>query len=141
MKRLWYRILALLAPGTRVVLALLVLGCLATVFGVLTRLYHLYVWLALSAPTFWTGQIWQVVTYALLPVDVLSFLINGLAIAALGGALERVWSPRELWFYVALVTVAAGGDEDRFPMFRSIHFGRAGPVGLRAARGLGLYFL
>jgi membrane associated rhomboid family serine protease len=108
MKRLWHRVLGWLTPGIRGVLGLLSAACLATLIGTFSGLYDLDRWLALSGPGFWSGQFWQIITYVILPVSLVNFLINGLMIAFFGGSLERIWSRREVWFYCVLVTAGTG---------------------------------
>ncbi len=106
MKRLWHRFLASLTPGVRILLCLLSAVYLAAIIGRFSHAYDLYRWLALSGTNFWHGQIWQVVTYPLLPAAVLDFVFNSLMIVLLGGLLERIWSRSELGMYCV---VAAGG--------------------------------
>jgi len=137
MSRLWQCIMASFTPGVRVVLGLLAVTALATIIGTLSQLYDLNPSLALSGHSFWSGQIWQIVTYVLLPVSLLSFVINSLAIVFLGGALERIWARREFLFYCLLVTVGTGLAQVLFQF--SIPSFLAGPAplvfGLLAAWG------
>jgi membrane associated rhomboid family serine protease len=108
MKSLWHRVLELLTPGIRVVLGLLSVGCLASIIGTFSGLYDLDRWLALSGPGFWSGQVWQIITYVVLPGSLFNFLMNALMIVLLGRSLERVWSRREVWFYCVVVTAGTG---------------------------------
>ena len=108
MAKPWQRWLALLSPGARGLLSLLTVAYLAALIGQATDAYDLSAWLALSAPAFWGGRVWQVVTNALLPAAIMDFLFNGLMIAWLGGWLERVWSRGELWLYCGICAVGAG---------------------------------
>jgi len=78
------------------------------VTGKLTGRFDLGGWLALSGPTFWSGQIWRIVTYALLPAGVLDFIFNGFALILLGGRLERQWSRGEFWLYCLVTATGAG---------------------------------
>jgi membrane associated rhomboid family serine protease len=65
-------------------------------------------WLAVSGPNFWHGQVWELITYPLLPMAVLDFVFNSLMIVLLGGLLERIWSRAEFWTYCTVAAVGAG---------------------------------
>ncbi|HXI73610.1 MAG TPA: rhomboid family intramembrane serine protease [Verrucomicrobiae bacterium] len=135
MNRFWKQFLDSLTPGVRVLLAMLTAAALATFIGQLTRAFDLNVWLALTAQPFWHGQIWRLVTYALLPVGILNFLLNAFALVMLGGWLERVRSRSELWIICAASAVGAGLAEVALPFSSSIPLTGAGPMmfGLLAA--------
>ena len=109
MKIFWQRFLAALTPVVRFLLASLTAIYLMAVIGTLTHAFDLYGWLSLSGPKFWSGQIWRLVTYALLPMGIMDFLMNGLALVMLGGILERHWSRGEFWLYCAVAVAGAGG--------------------------------
>lgn len=102
------RLLAMLTPGVRLLLALFTGVFLAAMVGRWLHIFDLYGWLALSGAKFWDGQVWRLVTYALLPFGILDFIMNCLALVVLGGRLERFWTRGELWLYCA-VTAAGGG--------------------------------
>ena len=51
-------------PGTRTLLVLLAVVYGAAVAGSLTHSFNLAVWLTLSGPQFWSGQIWRLASYA-----------------------------------------------------------------------------
>jgi membrane associated rhomboid family serine protease len=108
MKRLWHRFLASLTPGVRVLLCLLSAVYLAAVIGKFSHGYDLNRWLAVSGPNFWHGQVWELITYPLLPMTVLDFVFNSLMIVLLGGLLERIWSRVEFWAYCAVAAIGAG---------------------------------
>jgi membrane associated rhomboid family serine protease len=108
MRNFWQRFLALLTPGVQLLLCLLAGMYLTAVIGKLIRAFDLYDWLALSGPKFWSGQIWRLATYALLPAGVLDFLMNSVALVMLGGMLERHWSRGELWLYCVVAAAGAG---------------------------------
>jgi membrane associated rhomboid family serine protease len=108
MKHFWHRFLASLTPGVRVLLGLSSAVYLAAVMGNYSHAYDLTRWLALSGPNFWHGQIWELITYPLLPTAVLDFVFNGLMIVLLGGLLERAWSRSEFWTYCAVTAAGAG---------------------------------
>ncbi len=108
MKIFWQRFLAALTPGVRFLLALLTAIYLLAVIGTMTHAFDLYGWLPLSGPKLWSGQIWRLVTYALLPAGILDFLMNGIALVMLGGLLERHWSRGQFWLYCLVAAVGAG---------------------------------
>src|ERR1035437_188811 len=108
MRNFWQRFLALLTPGVQLLLCLLAGMYLTAGIGKLIRALDLYDWLALSGPKFWSGQIWRLATYALLPAGVLEFLMNSVALVMLGGMPERHWSRGELWLYCIVAAAGAG---------------------------------
>ena len=108
MKGFWQRFLAVLTPGVRILLGLLAAVYLAAIAGKTVHAFDLYRWLTLIGPTFWSGQIWRLATYALLPAGILDFLMNGIALVMLGGLLERHWSRGELWLYCLVAAAGAG---------------------------------
>ena len=108
MKTFWQRFTAALTPGVRMLLVLLAAAYLLALLGKFTRTVDLYRWLAVDAPDFWHGQIWRVLTYALLPVGVLDFLTNGFALVILGSMLERHWTRGELWLFCGVAAAGAG---------------------------------
>lgn len=107
MRNFWQRFLAALTPGVQIMLGLLAAAYLVAVIGKSTHTVELYGWFALSGPKFWSGQIWRLVTYALLPAGILDFLMNGIALVMLGGLLERHWSRGRFWFYCLVAAVGA----------------------------------
>jgi membrane associated rhomboid family serine protease len=108
MSRFWNKFLTALTPGVRILLAMLTATALATFIGQATGAFNLDGWLALTAQHFWHGQIWRLVTYALLPTGILNFILNALALILLGGWLERVRSRGELWI-ICVVSAAGAG--------------------------------
>lgn len=76
--------------------------------GKFSHAYDLYRWLGVSGPNFWHGQVWELITYPLLPMTALDFVFNSLMIVLLGGLLERIWSRAEFWTYCAVAAVGAG---------------------------------
>jgi membrane associated rhomboid family serine protease len=100
--------MTLLTPGVRVLLCLLVAVYLAAISGRLLQAFDLYGWLALSGFKFWSGQLWRLVTYVLLPAGFLDFIMNGIVLIMLGGTLERHWSRGDLWFYCIVAVAGAG---------------------------------
>jgi membrane associated rhomboid family serine protease len=108
MKNSWQRFFSALTPGVRVLLCLLAAVYLAAAIGRMIHAFDLYGWLALSGPELWRGQVWRLVTYALLPAGIMDFVMNAIALVVLGGLLERHWSRGQLWLYCIVVTVGAG---------------------------------
>ena len=108
MKNLWQRFTATLTPGVRVVLILQTVVYLAAVGGGLTNTFDLKHWLAASAPNFWHGQVWRIISYALLPTGIMDFLMNAFALVLLGSQLERHWSRGELWRFSIIAVAGAG---------------------------------
>jgi membrane associated rhomboid family serine protease len=108
MSILWKRFLAPLTAGARMLLLILTVLYVVAVAGVFSHAYNLYNWLALSGPAFWKGQIWLIVTYALLPASLLDFLFNWILILFLGSWLERAWSRSQLWTYCLVAAAGAG---------------------------------
>ena len=103
-QRFW----AALTPGVRVVLGLLFAVWLASALGKGLHVFDLDRRLALSGPNFWHGRVWRLVTYELLPQGILDLIINGVALAVLGGWLERHWTRGELWCYCLVAAAGAG---------------------------------
>lgn len=89
-------------------LALLAAFYVGAVVGNLIHAVDLYGWLGLSGAKFWDGQLWRLVTYALLPAGVMDFLMNCVLLVMLGGLLERYWSRSQLWLYCILAVAGAG---------------------------------
>ena len=108
MKQFRQRFLALLSPGVQILVGLLAAAYLAEVMGRLSHAFYLSDWLALSGPKFWSGQLWRLVTYGLLPAGIFDFLMNSIVLVVLGGMLERHWSRGELWVYCGVVVLGAG---------------------------------
>lgn len=135
MSRFLKHFLASLTPGVRVLLAVLAASGLATFIGRQTRVFELDGWLALNAQQFWHGQVWRLVTYALLPAGILNFILNAFALIVLGGWLERVRSRGEVWIICIVSAVGAGLAEMLLPFSSSTPLAGVGPMmfGLLAA--------
>lgn len=135
MNPLWKNFLASLTPGVRWLLAVLTAAGLATVIGRLTHTFDLDGWLALSAQTFWHGQLWRLVTYAVLPAGLLNFFLNAFALVVLGGWVERARSKGGLWIVCVVSAAGAGLAEVLLPFSNSTALTGAGPMmaGLLAA--------
>jgi membrane associated rhomboid family serine protease len=135
MKRLGQQFLDSLTPGVRILLAMLTTAALVTFIGQLTRAVDLNRWLALTAQSFWHGQLWRIVTYALLPAGILNFIFNAVALVMLGGRVERVRTRVEMWIICIVSTTGAGLAEVLLPFSSSIPLAGGGPMmfGLLAA--------
>jgi membrane associated rhomboid family serine protease len=107
MKSRWQRFLDQLTPGVRWMLIVFIGAWLATLVGAVLHI-DLYGWLALTGPKFLHGQIWRILTYAVLPFGILDLVMNCVALILLGGQLERFWSRQELWRYAAITAAGAG---------------------------------
>ena len=102
------RFLTALPPGVRALLVFLTVLGMAGAMGNFSKAYDLHAALALSPPAFWKGQVWQAVTYALLPAGIFDFLMNGFMLAVLGAWVERAWSRRGLWTYCLITAMGTG---------------------------------
>jgi len=108
MKTLWLRFTAALGPGVRALLSLLTAVYFLALAGHLTRTVDLYRWLPASAPQVCHGQIWRLVTYALLPAGLMDFVMNLIALVLLGALLERHWTRGELWWCSSMAALGGG---------------------------------
>jgi membrane associated rhomboid family serine protease len=107
MRSLWQRFVTALTPGVQVMLIVLTGVYVASVIGRMTQTIDLAGWLAVSTAV-WHGQVWRLVTYALLPAGIMDFLMNAFALVLIGSMLERHWSRGELWQYSAIAAAGAG---------------------------------
>ncbi|MDR3460277.1 MAG: rhomboid family intramembrane serine protease [Verrucomicrobiae bacterium] len=108
MKQLWQRIVAALTPGVRGILTVWVIFFVVALAGTLTHTFDLERWLAVESAAVWHGQVWRVVTYALLPAGMMDLLTAGFGLAILGGQLERHWLRGELSSYCLITATVAG---------------------------------
>ncbi len=108
MRQFWQRFLPALTPGVQTLIGLLTLSYLAALVGSWLHIVDLRAWLDLTGPKFWSGQIWRLTTYPLLPAGILDFIMNGLALVMLGGILERHWTRGTFWCYCLLAASGAG---------------------------------
>jgi membrane associated rhomboid family serine protease len=97
-----------LTPGVSVLIGATTLGYLAALFGKATGSFDLYRWLALASPLFWSGEVWTVATYFLLPAGWADLLLNGFFIAWLGGMLERGWRRNDFLVYCLINILGTG---------------------------------
>jgi membrane associated rhomboid family serine protease len=108
MRRFWNRFCAWLTPGVRTLLCILTVAYLATLLASFAHVCDLGGWLTLNSADFWRGQVWRMITYPLLPMSVLNFLVNAVMIIVLGRWLERHWSRGQLWTYCLIAVAGAG---------------------------------
>ena len=108
MKTFWQSFVAQLTPGVRTLLLLLAGVYVSASIGGFTHSFDLKMYLAASAAPFWHGQIWRVVSYALLPNGIFDFLMNSFALVLLGAQLERHWARGRLWLFCAITAAGAG---------------------------------
>lgn len=108
MKNLGQKFTVALTPGVRGILILQTIFYLAASIGNLTSTFDLNLWLAASAPEFWHGQVWRIISYALLPVGFMDFLMNTFALVLLGSQLERHWTRGALWRFGLFAAAGAG---------------------------------
>jgi len=137
MRGFWQRFLVLLTPGVRMLLGLLAAAYLAAVMGNLVHAFNLSDWLVLNGAKFWKGQLWRLVTYALLPAGIMDLVMNCLALVMLGGMLERHWSRTQLWLYCIVAVAGAGMAMALMQFFTSTTVTGAAPMifGLLVAWG------
>ena len=126
----WRKISAWLTPGTRWLLALWMVGWALSYTSLAGRL-------AVVAPDVRHGQLWRVVTYCWMPQNMINFIVNGIALAILGGALERKWSGRTLLSYCFFVAILTGVAWSLLPFAGVAAWFGAGPLlfGLLVAWG------
>jgi membrane associated rhomboid family serine protease len=70
------------------------------------RWFDAYGWLALAPGLVWKGQVWRVLSYAVLPGGLLDWLFGLFWLVTLVMVAGRVWSGRGLWGYCLLAAVA-----------------------------------
>ncbi len=108
MRGLWQRLILSLTPGVRTALTvwtvLFVAGFALAAFSVA----DVAGWLGLTAPEFRHGQFWRIVTYALMPVNVMDWLMDSLALICFGGMLERIWQPWDFFLYCLIAAIGSG---------------------------------
>lgn len=96
----WRRI----PPVTRAVLVLLAAGYLLTLAWPIAA-----AWLALAPAAALAGQIWRLVTYALVEVSIVSVLFDLLLAWSFGSEIEPRWGSRRFASFLATATALAGG--------------------------------
>ncbi len=107
MNNLFREFLVPLKTGTRFLLGLFVVVNLAQWIGERTGAFDLMSRFALQTDAIRSGQIWRLVTYALITPTFLSLVTTLLFLAMIGSAVERVWSAWELWLYCLVCSVGA----------------------------------
>ncbi|MGO8698518.1 MAG: rhomboid family intramembrane serine protease [Limisphaerales bacterium] len=124
------RISAWLTPGTRWLLFFWMIGCVLRYTSFESQF-------GLAAPALRHGQVWRLVSYPWMPQNMLNFIINGVALGILGGALERRWSGRTLLSYSFVVVILVGATWAFLPFAGSGAWYGSGPLlfGLLVAWG------
>lgn len=107
MSLFWQRLAAAMTPGVRVLLILQTACWLLSVAGQATHTLNLPRWLA-ATPAVWHGQVWRLVTYALVPSSLMDYVMSAFALLMLGPLLERHWTKGELWWYCGVVAAGTG---------------------------------
>jgi membrane associated rhomboid family serine protease len=108
MRGLWQRFVSSLTPGVRWALSVWTVFYLLSFLLAFFSLANLGASLLLTGPAVWHGQIWRLASYALLPANLLDWLMNGISVVVFGGLLERIWRPRELLGYCLIAALGAG---------------------------------
>ena len=107
MKSYWRRIQARLTPGVGDILWLLAVAGAVVLVCRWTGAAKVDDWLGASQ-NLWRGQVWRLVTYALLPGDGLGFLINLVALALVGPIVERQACRIEFLQFCGWATLGGG---------------------------------
>ncbi len=108
MKKFQQQFLNSLTPGVSVLIALLGLVYLAVIAAKMTGTADLLEWIPLTGPQFRNGQVWRVVTYALVPAGIVDFIMNGFVLILLGVHLERHQSRGALWMICIFAALGGG---------------------------------
>ena len=90
-------------PVTRALLVLLAAGYLVTLAWPLAA-----AWLALAPAPVLAGQVWRLVTYAVVDTSIVSLLFALLLTWSLGSELEPSWGSRRYALFLLVATVVAG---------------------------------
>jgi membrane associated rhomboid family serine protease len=119
-----------LTPGVRLPLGLLVVAYVMALLGHFTHTFSLPVLLALTHQQFFAGQIWRLVTYALLPNGWMDLIANVFVLIFLGGILERTQSRHLLWMLCLVSAITAGAVRVAVPFPGDPPLLGAGPMAL-----------
>ena len=103
------RVWSFLPRGLREPLALFLGTGIIALAGNYSRAWNLYAPLALWPADFWSGRVWQAVTYALLPAGPADLIFNSFFFVMLGIRLVHGCGRRQFWLFclVAVVGTAA----------------------------------
>jgi membrane associated rhomboid family serine protease len=96
----WRRI----PPVTRALLVLLAVGYLLTLAAPASA-----VWLVLAPRAVLSGQVWRIVTYAIVEASIVSLLFDLLLTWSLGSEVEPRWGSRRFAVFLLGATAVAGG--------------------------------
>jgi membrane associated rhomboid family serine protease len=102
------KFLSSLPTGARALLLLTAFAFPLSVFGSRLGLFDLYAGFGLSPVLVWKGQLWRLVTYAILPLGFIDWLISLFWLATLVSIVGRHWSSGMLLSYC--LTAAAAGS-------------------------------
>jgi len=107
MRELWQRFILSLTPGVRWAVSIWTALFLAAIVLGALKVINLAGWLGFSGPDLWHGQVWRLLSYALLPGSICNWLTNAFVVICFGGMLERVWLPRDFFLYCAIAAAGA----------------------------------
>lgn len=99
------RVWAFLPRGLREPLALFLVAGIIALAGSYSHAWNLYAPLALWPADFWSGRIWQAVTYALLPAGPADLIFSGFLFAVLGTRLVHGFGRRQFWLFCFVAVV------------------------------------
>jgi membrane associated rhomboid family serine protease len=108
MQGLWQRFVQSLTPGVRWLLGTWTLLYLLAVVLSSLHVADVFGWLMLTGSQMLHGQVWRLAGYALLPGTLWELVVCGMLLVMFGGALERVWTPRDLLIYGLVCAAGAG---------------------------------
>ncbi len=108
MQGLWQRFVRSLTPGVRWLLGTWTLLFLLAALLAFLRVADIPGCLMLTASQVLHGQVWRLAAYALLPRSLVELAISAMLLVMFGGALERVWTRRDLFLYALVSAVGAG---------------------------------
>ncbi len=116
MKNLFKNFFASLPLGARLLVLTYLLAFPLALVGNYTHTFNLYGWLGLTPAKVWTGQVWRLVTYGLLPAGPIDWLIGSFWLATLAAILARNWTGFGFWGFCLL---GAFGGAVPIALFRS----------------------
>jgi membrane associated rhomboid family serine protease len=106
MKNLFKNLYSSQTAGARLVLLTYALGFPLALAGLYSHTFDLYGWLALVPALVWKGQVWRMVSYALLPGGWVDWVVSLFWMATLISVLGRNWTARGFLGYCLLGIVA-----------------------------------
>ena len=103
-----HRFLAWITPGAQVWVGVFLAVYLAAVLGGVAHFFDLAGWLGLMGPKLFGGQVWRLMTYAVLSPGIGPLIGNCLGVVFMGFLLEKYWSRGEFWLYGAVTAIGGG---------------------------------